>query len=238
MPRSFDRLALVVAVAAFLAAGPATAQVQPPPQNVLSLSASAATEVTMDLLSVALAATREGSDAASVQAQLKTALDAALAEARRVAKPGQVDVQTGNFALFPRYGKQGQITGWQGRAELLVEGRDMAAIAQLTGRINTLQLARVAHALSREAREKVEAEVSNQAIARFREKAQTHAQAFGFAGYTIREVQLGASEPPPMPVREMRMRVASADAAEAPLPVEAGRATVSASVSGSVQMTK
>ena len=46
--------------------------------------------------------TREGQDAATVQSQLKQALDAALAEARKAARPGQVEVQTGNFSLYPR----------------------------------------------------------------------------------------------------------------------------------------
>ena len=44
----------------------------------------------------------------AVQAQLKQALDAALAEAKKAARPGQVDVQTGNFSLFPRYTQQGR----------------------------------------------------------------------------------------------------------------------------------
>ena len=56
---------------------------------------------------------------AAVQSALKRALDAALAEARKAAKPGLVDVQTGNFSLFPRYGKNNLINGWQGNAELL-----------------------------------------------------------------------------------------------------------------------
>ena len=75
----------------------------PPPQGVLSLSASASVEVTKDLLAVTFSTTREGTDANAVQAQLKQALDAALAEAKKAARPGQVDVQTGNFSLFPRY---------------------------------------------------------------------------------------------------------------------------------------
>ncbi len=89
-----------------------------------------------------------------MQSQLKQALDAALAEARKAARPGQVEVQTGNFSLYPRYAGQGQrINGWQGTAELVVEGRDMPAIGQLTGRITTMTIARVGYGLSRERRE-------------------------------------------------------------------------------------
>ena len=98
----------------------------PPPQGVLNLTASASVEVPRDLLQISFSTTRDGPDAGAVQSQLKQALDAALAEARKAAKPGQVDVQTGAFSLTPRYGpKGGTITGWQGTAELIVEGRDI-----------------------------------------------------------------------------------------------------------------
>jgi predicted secreted protein len=232
---------MAMAMAALLAAAPPSAQPQspyaPPPQNQLSLMASASVDATMDVLSVTFATTRDAADAAGVQAQLKQLLDAALSEARKAARPGQVEVQTGNFSLYPRYGQNGVITGWQGRAELVVEGRDIGAIAQLTARIQTLAIARVAYSLSREAREKIEADVSAQAIKRFRERAQTHAQQFGFGAYQIREVTVGTGgDAPPVPV--MRARAAGASAAEAALPVEAGKTTVTATVSGSVQMLK
>ena len=89
------------------------------PIGVLGLTANASVEVTKDLLAVTFSTTREGSDANAVQAQLKQALDAALAEARKAARPGQVDVQTGNFSLYPRYSNGSSsarpaITGWQG----------------------------------------------------------------------------------------------------------------------------
>lgn len=240
--------ALTLAAAGVLLMVPngASAQTQPaspPQQNVINLMASASTEVTMDILQVVFAATREGNDAATVQSQLKQALDAALAEARKVAKPGQIEVQTGAFSLYPRYAPKGAnvgaIAGWQGRAELIVEGRDTAAIAQLTGRIQTMAIARVGYNLSREARQKVEAEVAAQSIARFRERALSYAQQFGFAGYTIRELQVGMQDAGIFAAAPMaRARMSASAQADESLPVEAGKATVSASVSGSVQMTK
>lgn len=215
--------------------GGAAAQVQPPPQNVVALNASATVEVNKDWLTVVFSTTREGADAATVQSQLKQALDAALNEARKAAKPGQVEVQTGAFSLYPRYAPKGGIAGWQGSTELIVQGRDTQAVSQLTGRIQSLSIARVAFSLSREAREKVEADVAAEAIARFRARAETVSRQFGFTGYTVREVSVstdgGALQPQPM-VRAQAMRVGADEA----LPVEAGKATVTATVSGSVQM--
>jgi predicted secreted protein len=227
----------VAVFALMTAALPARAQTLPPPAHVVSLSSSASAEVTKDLLAITFTATREGADPQSVQAALKQALDAALAEARRVHKPGQIDVRSGNFTLLPRHApKGGAITGWQGTAELVAEGRDLNGIAQLAGRIQTMTIARVAQGLSREAREKVDGEVTAQAIARFRAQAAEIARAFGYAGYTLREVNVAGNEAPPhLPV--MRMQ-AMAKAEDAALPVEAGQAVVSATVSGSVTLTR
>ena len=220
----------------FALAGAASASELPAPQGVVTLSASASIEVPRDVLSVTLSATRDGAGAAAVQSALKQALDAALAEARKVAKPGQLDVQTGNFSLFPRYSKQNVISGWQGSAELTVEGRDMQAIAALTGRITTMTIARVGYNLSRELREKLEGDLAAQAIARYRAKAADYAKQFGYSGYSVREVSVTTGEPsypPPM----VRMKAMAASSEEA-LPVEAGKGTVTVGVNGSVQMQK
>ena len=211
------------------------AQTAPPPLNVISLGATATVEVNKDWLTVVFSTTREGTDAAVVQSQLRQALDDALVEARKLAKPGQVEVQTGAFSLYPRHAPKGGITGWQGATELIVQGRDTQAIASLTSRVQSLSIARVAFSLSREGREKVEADVTAQAIARFRARADVVAKQFGFAGYSVREVAVSSDAGPMQPQPLMRAQAMRSGADEA-LPVEAGKATVTATVSGSVQM--
>jgi predicted secreted protein len=225
---------LFCAVLLALAAPRAFAQA-PALQGVLSLAANASLEVPRDLLSITFSTRRDGADAALVQAQLKQALDAALGEARKAARPGQLDVQTGNFSLYPRYASKGGISGWQGSAELVVEGRDMQAISQLAGRISTLTVGRVGYSLSREVREKTEAEVSAQAIAHYRAKATDYAHQFGYAGYAIREVSVNANEAPPVRQMQLQARAMSASTDEA-LPVEAGIAIVTVNVTGTIQL--
>jgi len=228
-------LAAAGAALAFAAAQPARADT-PPPQGVLSLTTSATVEVTKDVLAVTFSTTKDGADANAVQAQLKQALDAALAEAKKAARPGQVDVQTGAFSLFPRYTSKGGITGWQGTAEVIVDGRDMAAIGQLSGRITTMTVARVAYRLSREASQKVEADVVAEAIARYRARAGEYAKQFGYGGYSIREVNVTTTEPPQGPMPMARAQTAAMSAPGDALSVEPGKAQVNASVSGTVQM--
>jgi predicted secreted protein len=225
---------LMAACAVLACAGVAAADT-PPPQNVLQLSASGTVEVQQDLLSVTLSTTRDAPEAATVQSQLKAALDAALAEARKSAQPGQLDVRTGNFTLSPRYTREGKINGWQGTTELVLEGRDFPRITQTAGRITTLTVGGVGFGLSREQRAKVETEAQSIAIENFKQKAGELAKGFGFAGYTLREVSVNANEGGPIRPRMMAAQ-AKSYSSDAPVPVEAGKTSVVVNVSGAVQL--
>ncbi|MBC7445459.1 MAG: SIMPL domain-containing protein [Polaromonas sp.] len=207
-----------------------------PLKNVAQLSASGSVEVQQDLLLMSLVTSRDGLDASTVQSQLRQALDTALGQARQAAVPDLMAVRTGNFSLYPRYGKDGKINGWQGSTELILEGKDFPRITGTAGKILTLSLGGVSFALSREQRARVEGEAQTQAIERFKAKAGEISAAFGFGGHTVREVSFSANDQGPRP-RAMAMSARS-DMAEAPVPVEAGKSTVQVVVSGSVQMTQ
>ena len=251
-PGQIRWLLSLAGMAGAVAGGGAAAQMLPPPPNVLQLTADASAEVQQDLLTITLATSRDGADAATVQTQLRQTLDAALVEARKAVRAGQLEVRTGAFSIYPRYSPKpvasgNSIVGWQGRAELVLEGRDIGAISQLAGRLgavspaagNGLTVARVAFALSREARETAEAEVSTRAIGRFKARAESYAKQFGFAGYSLREVTVGSSEAiSPFNAGYFRtMRAAAVPAVEEAQPVEAGKSTVSVTVGGSIQLS-
>jgi predicted secreted protein len=118
----------------------------------------------------------------------------------------------------------------------LVEGKDISGIAQLSGRMTSLSIRRVGFALSREAREKVEAEVVAQAIAHFRAKADSISKQFGFNQYAIREVSVSSDEQGGLNAAPLMRAQFAKSAGDETLPVEAGKAKVTANVSGSVQM--
>ncbi|WP_367849987.1 SIMPL domain-containing protein [Rhodoferax sp. WC2427] len=229
----------VAASALLVGAGGVFSQENSPaqaPRNVVQLSASGAVEVQQDLLTMVLSTSRDGTDAGVVQTQLKAALDVALTEAKKAVQPGQLDVRTGNFSLFPRYGKDSKIVGWQGSTELVLEGRDFARIASTAGKIGTLTMGNVSFGLSRSQRAQVEGQAQAMAIEQFKAKAGEIAKGFGFAGYSLREVSVNASDTGGMPrprMMAMEAKMASSDMA---VPVEAGKSTVQVTVSGAVQL--
>ncbi len=207
-----------------------------PMQNIAQLAASGTVEVQQDMLTMTLSATRDGTDANTVQSQLKTALDAALTEAKKTASPGQLDVRTGNFNIYPRYGKDSKINGWVGSTELVLEGRDIPRITAAAGKITTMTLSNVGFGLSREQRLKVEGDAQAQAIDHFKAKAAEISRSFGFSSFTLREVSVSSSDQGSVPRPRMMAMEAKAMSDSAPVPVEAGKTTVIVNVSGSVQM--
>lgn len=208
---------------------------QPVPKNVVQLSATGSVEVPQDMLSIAMSTTRDGSDASVVQSQLKSALDAALVEARKAALPGQLEVRTGDLSLYPRYGRDGKPIGWQGTAELILEGRDFARISSTAGKIQTLTVSHVSFSLSREQRTQVEGAAQSMAIERFKARAGDIARSFGFTGYSLREVNVSANDQGYTP-RPRMMAMEAKAVSDAPVPVEAGKTAVLVTVSGSVQL--
>lgn len=207
----------------------------PLPAQRVNLAAQASVQVAQDLLTMSLSTTREGTDPQMVQSQLKSALDAALTLAKKEARPTLMTVRTGRFGLAPRYGRDGKITGWQGSTELVLEGQDFAHISETAGKLSTLTVAGANFGLTQAQRQGAQAQAQTQAIALFRQRATEIAKAFDFKSYTLGEVSVNFDEGVPVYQPQMKaLRVMDAEAA--PVPVEAGMASVSVNVSGSVQL--
>lgn len=206
------------------------------PRNIVQLASTGSVEVQQDMLTLTLGTTKEGTDPAAVQSQLRVALDAALVEAKKSAQSAAMEVRTGAFGLQPRYGRDGKITGWVGSAELVLEGRDFGRIGTTAGKIQTLTISNATFSLSRDLRSKVETEAQEMAIDRFRTKASDIARRFGFGSYTLREVAVNANDQGFNPRPRMLAMEMKAVAADAAVPMEAGKSLVVVNVNGSVQL--
>lgn len=209
-----------------------------PPADVLNLDATVSDEVAPDLAVMTLAIVREGPDVAPLTKDVNATLAKAFAEAKGAPT---VIASNGAYSTYPRYetrGSQSVRTGWTVRAEMLVKSRDFNAIGALVGKLSeTMQITGSSFEVSPELRAKEGSLLIDRAAKAFQEKAAAAARAFGYAGYTIREVTVGSAgqtgNPRPM-MMEARMMVKSSDA----VPVESGRVTLSVSVNGSVQMRR
>lgn len=238
---SARRLLWQVGPAAALGLASLGAHAEAPRLNSVRFSATATQELVQDELTVTLEAVKEGAQAAEVQAELKRLLDAALTEARKQTQgvsPQALSVNTGGFHLYPRYGTNSRITGWQGSAQLVLTGNDAAKVSQVAGKLNQLNISNVSYGLSRTVREQNEAALTSQAIEQFKARAERIARDFGMKGYTLGELSVSSTDPvnEGRPVM-MAMRAKASMAADAPLPVEPGKGVLTVTVSGDVILT-
>lgn len=234
----FPALFLVVALA-----GPAAAAAQDrtiPLVDVLNIDATVSSEVAPDLAVVTLAIVREGPEVPPLTKDVNEMLAKAFAEAKAV--PGVV-AANGGYSTFPRYdsrgGSQNTRTGWQVRAEIVLKSKDFNALGSLVGRLSqTLQIVGSGFEISPELRAQESSSLIERGARAFQDKAAASARAFGYAGYSIREVTVGSANQSGGG-RMMAMMDAGAMAKSvAPMPVEGGRVTLSLTVNGSLQMRK
>jgi predicted secreted protein len=240
MPQKTARaLALAMALATPLAFASAAVHAQgvtqPEPSGVLSLNAQASAEIPQDVVDITLFYEQEASDPSALTSTLNQRADAALRQAKGVSG---VTARTGSFAISPSTDRDGRISAWRGRTEVVLESHDFAAASKLAGEMaSNMQVGNVQFSLSPEAQRAAAQKLTGEAIASFRQQASAGAQAFGYSGYSIREVNVGHNGVMPRPMMMMSVRAMGADAkAAAPLPLEAGTSTVTVTVSGSVQM--
>ncbi|WP_432422201.1 SIMPL domain-containing protein [Robbsia betulipollinis] len=206
------------------------------PSGVLSLDASASTEVPADIVRIDLFYEQQGNDPAALTQALNQHTDAALKVARQ---QDAVKVKTGAFSMSPTTDRDGRISAWRGRSELILESRDFAAASRLAGQLGTtLQVGDVSFSLSPDAQRQAESELTKQAIAAFRQQATAATQAFGYSGYTVREVNVGRNGGYRQSRIAPRMLYAAAAAKTQDVPIEGGTSTVTVTVSGAVQMTR
>ena len=203
--------------------------------QVLHLSASAQTEVAQDWLVMSLSVQKEGLQAPAVQKQLNAVLSAALAVASPMAKPGALEVRTGEMNVSPRYGRDGKINGWAGTAQLVLQGRDAEQIATLAARLPEMTVSRIEWRLSAEQKNAAETRIQAEAVARFQTRAQALTQQFGFSAYTLREVRVNAQEATEGSVMP-RMAMVQMDEAPAAVPTMAGKSRVVVNLTGSIAM--
>ncbi|MGE4339868.1 MAG: SIMPL domain-containing protein [Pigmentiphaga sp.] len=240
--RVFQITGLAAAMAALLlTTAPAAAHERPRGEHrerpaVLTLQAAASSQVVQDNVIITLASELEGAEQAEVAARLTEQLNKTLEQA---GEPEGIRIRNGAWRVWPSTDRDGRITAWRGRAEVVLESRDIAAAAALAGRLTSLMaISAVSFDLSPEARATEEQRLLQEAANAFRQRATDAARAFGFEGYRIRSLNLSGDGLMVMPKAEgmMMMRAASATADAAPPRLEPGEATVSLSVQGEVAL--
>lgn len=194
-----------------------------------SLQAEAAAEIPHDTVRITLASEVSESTQAAVAAALAQVMDGVMAQAK--GHQG-IKVSTGNYNIWPMNDKDGKISNWRGRGEIVLQSSDFAAASELASKFSDrMPISNLAFSVSPEARAKQEEALLESAAKAFRDRAQALASAFGFAGYTIKKIDLGGAGTRFEAAPRAMMMAKSADAA---VPLEGGTERVTVTVRGEI----
>lgn len=199
----------------------------------VQLQATAHSELPNDEMVVQLAVERSGPTAEKLNDEVLSALNLAIAKAKTV---NGVKARLGSVTTQPEWGAQGKRTGWRVRGVMVLEGKDLRATGALAGELSSdLQIAGVSFRLTEAARAREESRLLKEAATAFNERAKETAAAFGFSSYDLKSLNINHAPPPPPRPMPMGMRAAAMESS-ATVPTEGGDATVTLSISGSVEL--
>ena len=211
----------------------ATAQTiieQAPAQPIVSVSATATSDVANDRMHAMLRAEADNADAAQAASDVNARIGRALARARGV--PG-VDVSTTGYSSF-QINEPNRPPSWRVSQTLVVDGGDFATLASLVSKMQTtdgLLLSGLSFTVSPATRRAAEDALTQQAIRNWQRRAQSAAQGFGSAGYRVGRITIQSNDfgrPQPM----LRAAMSAGDERAAPVAVEGGMSEVTVTVNG------
>lgn len=198
------------------------------------LSASASKDVENDTMTARLFTQEEGNNTQALANRVNETIRRAVTESKNVSG---VKVKTDAYSTSPIYHKS-SITGWRVRQSISLESQDMAALSDLLGRLqSTIKLEGIGFSVSREKRQSVEDELIKEALAKFRQRADLIAGEMSHQQHRLVDLNVNTSLPrQPYMARGIRMEAMAMSADVAAPAVEAGEATLSVSVSGTVEL--
>jgi predicted secreted protein len=207
-----------------------------PRYNQISLRAEVHQAVSHDTLQVVFFTEAQDADPAKLAERITRQLNQGLETARQVEG---VKVSSGNRSSHPVYDEKRQsITAWRERGEILVEGSDFAAIAQLTSRmLGNLSLGNMQFSLSPGSRRATEDELIKQAIDAFRNRADIATRSLGGSSYQIVSLGLNTQYSPPPTLFRGVARMAMADAEMSAPNLEGGQSDVTVSADGVIEVS-
>jgi len=200
-----------------------------------NLQASASKQVLQDEVRLVFAHEAKGNNAAEVNRLLAQAIEQARGAVKNT---NGFSLSNGSFRTSPVYNKDGRTDGWQGRAELVLTSKDLAAAESALGVLGAqLAISSMQFSLSSGKRKEEEQALLTEVAQAFKNRAQAAALAFGFKTYKI--ISLDLNSPSGANNGPMLMRgAASMSAPNASevikLALEPAQVLVSVDVSGKV----
>ncbi|WP_434633963.1 SIMPL domain-containing protein [Chromobacterium sp. CV08] len=201
----------------------------------LNLSANAQRDIANDQITATLYVQQSNSQAATLADRLNRITASGLAQGRAY---NHVELSSGSYSTWPSYDKNGKISGWQGRSEILLKSKDFTQAAELIAKLQqTMLLEGVQYGVSDQARRRAEQDMIPEAIANLKGQAEVAARALGKNVVSIQQLDIGQqSHGFRPPVMMMKAAMAGAEANVSQPDLQPGQSQLQLQVSGKVEL--
>lgn len=205
----------------------------------IDFSTEVARTIPNDQLNATLSVEMSEKDAGKLSRQITLILNDAM---KTAADYPSVKTTTGNQRTWPIYGStltsSSKLESWRSRAEIRLESKDFKAASELIGKLqNKMQVNGVNFSVSPDTQRQIENELTAEAVASFRSRAETLQKAWTAGSYKLVQMSIGSAgnrvHYAPMMMRAAKM----ADAAESVSPDFAeGESRLTVNVSGTIEL--
>ena len=221
--------ALLLAGCTLAASAQTVIDVSPTSQPIVTITASATSNVANDRMHAFLRAEADNADAALAASDVNARMTRALSRARSV--PG-VEASTAGYSSY-QITEPNRPLHWRVSQTLLLESGDFAALSGLVSKLqgsDGLVLSGLNFTVSAATRRAAEDALTQQAIKNWQQRAQSAAQGFGGGGWRAGRVTIQTNDyARPQPMYKASGAMASS---VAPVAVEGGMSDVTVTVSG------
>jgi len=235
---SLRRLAIVISLLAFATAPGLAQQVGATDAQLFdqyTLQAHAEQEVANDLLSVELLVQAQDKDSSSLANRINADMQWALA----ILKEHQsIKSRTRNYRTWPRYERNGgRVVGWNASQTLSLESEDFDATPKVIQKLQEkLQVSNMRMQPKEETRTKMEDELINAALNRFKQRAEIVQLNMGAADYRVMEISINTERGAGgYPQADYEYSRATSKLSSAPS-IEGGTSQVRVQVFGKIQL--
>jgi predicted secreted protein len=188
--------------------------------------------VANDLMQALLSVHEEGTDPAALADRINKTMSWALETATDYKA---LKLITAGYRTQPVYRKE-TLQGWRGDQDLQITGSDLAAVAELIGKLQArLQLRSVSFLVSDDKRSGVEDQLIKQALDACQGRARLIADQLGFKSYRIVDLNVSTGGEIIRPQERLYVRAAAAEGIAAPA-FEAGESKLVVSVDAAVEL--
>ncbi|QLB20580.1 hypothetical protein A6B43_03070 [Vespertiliibacter pulmonis] len=233
---------LAILPLAFAATHTLAEEAQSNNESVFHFSTQVSRTVEKDLIQAEIYSRKSGKNLSDLKKAVSTNLNKVLAQAKQYPK---VDISAEGISNYADYDNKGKVNGWVAEGRISLKSKDFDAVAKILENLDDqIAISHVDFSVSPEKMVSLEDEMTLEIIKQFQHKAEVIQTGLNAKKYILSDIRLNTpngdiNQNAPMPrMYALSAKMASADSQPESLPMEAGKATISATASGKVTFSK